>query len=75
MFHRINVQGTENVINACRLSGTARLVLTSSASVVYTGVDISNASENIPYPEQFIDYYTETKALQEKVRTLRYTLY
>ena len=44
----------------------ARLVLTSSASVVYEGRDIQNGTEELPYAARPIDYYTETKILQEK---------
>lgn len=43
------------------------MVLTSSASVVYDGSDIENGTEDLPYAAKPIDYYTETKILQEKV--------
>lgn len=42
-------------------------MLTSSASVVFEGTDIKNGSEDLPYAKKPIDYYTETKILQEKV--------
>ena len=45
-------------------------MLTSSASVVYDGSDIKNGSEDLPYAKQPLDYYTETKILQEKVLAL-----
>lgn len=41
--------------------------MTSSASVLYEGVDLSDATEDMPYAARPLDYYTETKALQEKV--------
>ena len=41
--------------------------MTSSASVVYEGSDIQNGKEELPYAAKPIDYYTETKILQEKV--------
>ncbi len=44
-----------------------RLVLTSSASVVYEGRDIQNGTEELPYASQPMDAYTETKIQQEKV--------
>ena len=31
------------------------------------GTDLKNAPETTPYPTSFLDYYTETKMLQEKV--------
>lgn len=50
-----------------------RLVLTSSASVVYEGKDIKGGHEDLPYAAQPIDAYTETKIMQEQVNhfTLR----
>lgn len=42
-------------------------MLTSSASVVFEGTDIKNGTEDLPYAKKPIDYYTETKILQEKV--------
>ena len=47
---------------------TQKLVLTSSASVVYEGKDIKNGSEVLPYASQPMDYYTETKIQQEMVK-------
>lgn len=48
-----------------------KLILTSSASVVFEGADIKNGTEDLPYAMKPIDYYTETKILQEKVCTLK----
>ena len=42
-------------------------MLTSSVSVIYEGKDIANAYEDVPYAHTPLDYYTEPKALQEKV--------
>ena len=46
------------------------MVLTSSASVVFEGTDIKNGREDLPYAKKPIDFYTETKIQQEKVREL-----
>ena len=35
--------------------------------MVYSGKDIENGSEDLPYASTPMDYYTETKILQEKV--------
>eukprot|EP00118_Oscarella_pearsei_P026105 m.309399 g.309399 ORF g.309399 m.309399 type:complete len:354 (+) comp46340_c0_seq1:37-1098(+) len=67
LFLRVNYTGTKNVIECCKKAGVAKLVLTSSASVVYEGKDIENGSEDLPYAKTPIDYYTQTKILQEKV--------
>jgi len=40
--------------------------LTSSCSVIYEGKDIHNGTEEFPYAKNPMDYYTETKILQEK---------
>lgn len=61
------MRGTETLLEACVEAGVGRLVLTSSASVVYEGRDIQNGTEDLPYAAQPMDYYTETKILQEKV--------
>lgn len=55
------------MLEACLEAGVGRLVLTSSASVVYEGKDIKNGTEELPYALRPMDYYTETKILQEKV--------
>ncbi|GFS08160.1 sterol-4-alpha-carboxylate 3-dehydrogenase, decarboxylating [Elysia marginata] len=67
IFYKVNVDGTKNIISACIEVGVKRLVLTSSASVVYEGQDIKNGrEEELPYAEKPLDYYTPTKILQEK---------
>lgn len=43
------------------------MVLTSSCSVLYAGHDLKNADESTPYAESYLDLYTETKMLQEKL--------
>ncbi|XP_072286115.1 sterol-4-alpha-carboxylate 3-dehydrogenase, decarboxylating [Pyxicephalus adspersus] len=66
LFYRVNYTGTRTVIAACKDAGVQKLVLTSSASVVFEGKDIKNGTEDLPYAKKPIDYYTETKILQEK---------
>ena len=61
LMHDVNVKGTQNVIDACASQGVARLVYTSSASVVFDGTDLINMNEDAPYAAKPIDYYTETK--------------
>ncbi|XP_028338369.1 sterol-4-alpha-carboxylate 3-dehydrogenase, decarboxylating isoform X2 [Physeter macrocephalus] len=48
------------------LCSQQKLILTSSASVIFEGVDIKNGTEDLPYAVKPIDYYTETKILQER---------
>ncbi|XP_064405536.1 sterol-4-alpha-carboxylate 3-dehydrogenase, decarboxylating-like [Halichondria panicea] len=67
LFHRVNIEGTRSLIQCCKEAGVAKLVLTSSASVVYEGKDIKNGTEDLPYAVQPMDPYTETKIQQEKI--------
>jgi sterol-4alpha-carboxylate 3-dehydrogenase (decarboxylating) len=67
LFYTVNVRGTQTLLGACLQAGVRRLVLTSSASVVYEGTDIQNGTEDLPYAASPMDYYTETKILQEKL--------
>ncbi|XP_032993166.1 sterol-4-alpha-carboxylate 3-dehydrogenase, decarboxylating [Lacerta agilis] len=66
LFYKVNYLGTKAVIEACKEAGVEKLVLTSSASVVFEGTDIKHGTEDLPYAKKPIDYYTETKILQEK---------
>jgi nucleoside-diphosphate-sugar epimerase len=59
--------GTENVLAACREHGIARLVYTSSPSVVFNGRDMEGVDESVPYPRHFKAYYSQTKALAEQM--------
>ncbi|ELV10939.1 sterol-4-alpha-carboxylate 3-dehydrogenase, decarboxylating [Tupaia chinensis] len=65
LFYRVNYIGTKNVIETCKEAGVQKLILTSSASVIFEGADIKNGTEDLPYAARPIDYYTETKILQE----------
>ncbi len=65
-FYNANVVGTENVIAACHTVGIARLIHTSSPSVVFDGRDIDGGDESLPYPARFEAHYPQTKALAEQ---------
>jgi len=66
-FVRANIDGTRNIIEACRAHGVDKLVFTSSPSVVYGGGDIEGADESLPYPDHFDAFYPETKAEAERL--------
>ena len=66
-YHRPNVTGTQNVIEACRRHGVTRLVFTSSPSVVFDGTDQRNVDESEPYPSKYLAHYPRTKALAEQL--------
>ncbi|KAJ2800183.1 erg26, C-3 sterol dehydrogenase [Coemansia guatemalensis] len=64
---RVNVEGTKVVLEACRKAGVDKFVFTSSASVVYSGKGLEYVDESIDYASPFADYYSETKAIAEKL--------
>ncbi len=66
-YHSINVQGTENVLQACREQGVPRLVYTSTPSVVFNGRDIAGGDESLPYAGKFLCHYARSKAMAEKM--------
>ncbi len=67
LFHKVNTQGTQSVIDACLNAGVPNLVYTSSPSVVF-GIDaIENGNESLPYPDEYLTTYPKTKAAGEKL--------
>jgi nucleoside-diphosphate-sugar epimerase len=66
-FHKTNVVGTRNVLQACRTHGVGRIVYTSSPSVVFDGRDMEGVDESVPYPEDYLTHYPRTKAIAEQM--------
>lgn len=64
-YFRANVLGTRAVIDGCREHGVARLVHTSTPSVVYNGRDIAGADESLPLATRCPSPYPLTKAAAE----------
>ncbi|MBS0571010.1 MAG: NAD-dependent epimerase/dehydratase family protein [Proteobacteria bacterium] len=65
-FYETNVRGTDNVLAACELNEIAKLVFTSSPSVVQDGTDQEGITESTPYAQPFMNAYAHTKALAEQ---------
>jgi nucleoside-diphosphate-sugar epimerase len=65
-FFDVNVGGTRNVIRACREAGVARLVYTSSPSVVYNGGDLAGIDESAPLCTEAPCAYPTSKAAAER---------
>ncbi len=65
-YQRINVDGTANVIKACREHLIPTLVFTSSPSIVHSGGDIGGADESLPIADHFTAPYPASKAEAEK---------
>ena len=67
LYYDVNLQGTRNVLDACRRSGVARLVYTSTPSVVIGDEDILMGDEELPYARNFLSPYPESKMLAERL--------
>jgi nucleoside-diphosphate-sugar epimerase len=65
-FFRTNVLGTRALLEGCRRHGVARLVYTSTPSVVYNGRDLAGADESLPLTEDCPSAYPLTKAIAER---------
>ncbi|HET6593303.1 MAG TPA: NAD-dependent epimerase/dehydratase family protein [Xanthomonadales bacterium] len=66
-YHRVNVDGTANVLEACRQNGIRCLVHTSSPSIVHGGGDVSGADESLPIAAGFSAAYPASKAAAERL--------
>jgi nucleoside-diphosphate-sugar epimerase len=66
-YHRINVDGTANVIRVCREHAIPILVYTSSPSIVHSGGDIGGGDESLPIADHFNAPYPASKAEAEKL--------
>jgi len=65
-YEQTNLEGTRNVIAACRAHGISRLVHTSSPCVVHAGDGIEGGDESLPYVENPMSSYQATKTQAER---------
>jgi nucleoside-diphosphate-sugar epimerase len=65
-YEAINVVGTANVVAACRNNRVARLVHTSTPSVVFAGHSLEGADESAPYASRPLCHYAATKIRAEQ---------
>ena len=70
-FRDINLYGTENVVEACRVNGVGRLIYTSSPSATYAGEEQCGVDEACGYDVEWLAshgaHYSRAKALGEQV--------
>lgn len=66
-FWDANVAGTRALVDAARAKGVSRFVFVSSPSVVTDERDQVDIDERYPYPERFVNLYSETKAMAEQL--------
>jgi nucleoside-diphosphate-sugar epimerase len=72
MYYKVNVQGTQNIIDACIKFNVPKLVNSSSPSTRFDGNDIEGAREDelsFPPDGKYTALYAETKAQAERLVT------
>lgn len=65
-YFNVNVQGTDNIINACIELSINRLVYTSTPSVTFEGKDEAGIDESEGYAKHFLNEYCRSKAQAEQ---------
>lgn len=63
----INFEGTKNLIDGAKNFGIQRFVYTSTPSVVFNKDDLMGVDETQPYASEFLNAYSETKTMAEKL--------
>jgi nucleoside-diphosphate-sugar epimerase len=67
LYFGTNVDGTRNVLDACKEAGVERLVYTSSPSVCFDGKSHVRVDGSLPYAPRFLCAYPESKAVAERL--------
>eukprot|EP00053_Salpingoeca_punica_P013881 m.125961 g.125961 ORF g.125961 m.125961 type:complete len:392 (-) comp16326_c0_seq1:1649-2824(-) len=64
----VNVQGTKNVLEACRENSVPYLIYVSTYNVVFHGQEIINGNNSLPFvpDDKHEDEYSRTKAIAEQ---------
>jgi nucleoside-diphosphate-sugar epimerase len=65
-FERVNVGGTQNVLNACREAGVGRFVHVGTEASLIAGQPLVNADETAPLRPDSKALYCATKAMAEQ---------
>ena len=70
MIYEVNVVGTENILQACRQHGIAKVIFCSTYNTIYTGqrelIDVTEDQCSYPDLTAYCDEYSRTKALAEQ---------
>ena len=66
-FERVNVQGTRNVVAACKAGGVRRLVHVGTEAALMAGQPLVNVDESAPLRPDSPALYSSTKAKAEQV--------
>jgi nucleoside-diphosphate-sugar epimerase len=65
-YYRINTLATSHLLEAAHRHSVQALVYTSSPSVTFAGQHQSGVEESVPYPNKWLCFYPQTKALAEQ---------
>jgi nucleoside-diphosphate-sugar epimerase len=65
-FHRVNVRGTQNVVDACRAGGVRRLVHVGTEAALMAGQPLVNVDEDAPLRPDSPALYPSSKAKAEQ---------
>lgn len=66
-YYEINYQGTKYLVEGAKDRGIQKFVYTSTPSVVFNKDDLLGVGEEQPYATKFLNAYTETKTMAEKL--------
>ncbi|KAJ0255951.1 hypothetical protein HA466_0089870 [Hirschfeldia incana] len=68
-IEEVNVEGTRNILETCVTKGITRVVYLSSNGVVFSGKNIENGYEALPYlpSNQYVGPYDQTKSVAEQL--------
>ena len=66
-YYEINYLGTKYLLDASRAKGIQKFVYTSTPSVVFNEEDLLGVGEEQPYATKFLNAYSETKTMAEKL--------
>mmetsp|Transcript_20919 Transcript_20919/g.30991 ORF Transcript_20919/g.30991 Transcript_20919/m.30991 type:complete len:416 (+) Transcript_20919:123-1370(+) len=70
MYFKVNVEGTKNILDACRKYSVPTLVNSSSPSTRFHGGDVQGKREDeLDFPRKYTALYAETKAEAERLVT------
>ena len=65
-FYRVNTLATSHLLEAAHKHSIRAFVYTSSPSVTFAGQNQSGVDERVPYPNKWLCFYPQTKALGEQ---------
>jgi nucleoside-diphosphate-sugar epimerase len=65
-FWRVNVEGTQRLLDAARGAGVKRFLFVGTEAALFSGHDLLEVDESAPYPRKQRFLYSETKAEAER---------